>query len=94
MWRYAPSIAPFAANVGWGKAAGAKRGIIIRPIGAYIFGHIADRHGRKDAMVYALVLMGVSSLLIGLTPTYDSVGTIAPILLIVFRLAQGISFDI
>src|ERR1700684_2181270 len=67
-------------------------GIIIRPIGAYIFGNIADRRGRKDALVYALVLMGVSTLLIGLTPTYDSIGVVAPILLIVFRLIQGISF--
>jgi MFS family permease len=67
-------------------------GIIIRPIGAYIFGNIADRRGRKDAMVYALVLMGVSTLAIGLTPTYDSIGVAAPVLLILFRLAQGISF--
>lgn len=67
-------------------------GIMIRPVGAYIFGNIADRSGRRNAMVYALVLMGVSTLLIGLTPTYDSIGVIAPILLIVFRLAQGISF--
>ncbi|MBS0248294.1 MAG: MFS transporter [Proteobacteria bacterium] len=67
-------------------------GIIIRPVGAYIFGHIADRRGRKDALVWALVLMGVSTLLIGLTPAYDSIGVAAPILLIVFRLAQGISF--
>jgi len=67
-------------------------GIIIRPVGAYIFGHLADRRGRKDAMVYALVLMGVATLAIGLTPTYDSIGTAAPALLIVFRLLQGISF--
>jgi MFS family permease len=67
-------------------------GIIIRPVGAFIFGYIADRHGRKDAMVYALVLMGVSTLLIGLTPTYDSIGVVAPVLLILFRLMQGISF--
>jgi MFS family permease len=67
-------------------------GIIIRPVGAYIFGHIADRRGRKDALVWALVLMGVSTLAIGLTPAYDSIGAIAPILLIVFRLLQGISF--
>ncbi|MHB1702209.1 MAG: MFS transporter, partial [Acidobacteriaceae bacterium] len=46
-------------------------GIVIRPVGAYIFGNIADRVGRKDAMVYALVLMGASTLLIGLTPSYD-----------------------
>ena len=66
--------------------------IIIRPIGAYLFGHLADRYGRKDALVYALVLMGISTLLIGLTPSYDRVGVIAPILLILFRLVQGISF--
>ncbi len=67
-------------------------GIIIRPVGAFIFGHIADRIGRKDAMVYALVLMGGSTLAIGLTPSYDSIGVIAPVLLIVFRLIQGVSF--
>ncbi len=67
-------------------------GIVIRPVGAFIFGNIADRRGRRDAMVYALLLMGVSTLLIGLTPSYDSIGVTAPILLIVFRLLQGISF--
>lgn len=67
-------------------------GIIIRPVGAYIFGHLADRNGRKDALVSALVLMGVSTLLIGLTPSYDRIGIMAPVLLILFRLAQGISF--
>ena len=67
-------------------------GIIVRPVGAFIFGHIADRRGRKDAMVYALVLMGVATLLIGLTPTYDSIGVIAPVLLTLFRILQGISF--
>jgi MFS family permease len=67
-------------------------GIIVRPVGAFIFGHIADRRGRKDAMVWALVLMGLSTLAIGLTPSYDSIGTIAPVLLILFRICQGISF--
>src|ERR1700722_12572201 len=67
-------------------------GIVIRPVGAYIFGHIADRQGRTDALVYALVLMGVSTLLIGLTPSYDTIGVAAPALLILFRLVQGISF--
>ena len=82
-----PGLAAVAAAIGvYGI------GIIIRPIGAYIFGHIADRRGRRDALVYALVLMGISTLLIGLTPTYDSIGMIAPALLILFRLAQGISF--
>ena len=82
-----PAVAAVAAAIGvYGI------GIIIRPIGAYIFGNIADRRGRKDALVYALVLMGVSTLLIGLTPSYDSIGIAAPVLLIVFRLLQGISF--
>jgi MFS family permease len=82
-----PALAAVSAAIGvYGL------GIIIRPIGAYIFGHIADRAGRKDALVYALVLMGVSTLAIGLTPTYDSIGVAAPVLLIFFRLLQGISF--
>jgi MFS family permease len=82
-----PGVAAVAAAIGvYGL------GIMIRPIGAYIFGNIADRLGRKDALVYALVLMGVSTLLIGLTPGYDSIGVAAPVLLIVFRLLQGISF--
>lgn len=82
-----PSLAAIAAAIGvYGI------GIIIRPIGAYIFGHLADRHGRKDALVSALVLMGVSTLLIGVTPSYDRIGIAAPALLILFRLAQGISF--
>src|SRR5580693_2268340 len=82
-----PGLAAVAAAIGvYGL------GIIIRPVGAFVFGHIADRYGRKDAMVYALVLMGLSTLAIGLTPVYDSIGIAAPILLIVFRLFQGISF--
>ena len=82
-----PGVAAVAAAIGvYGI------GIMIRPIGAYIFGNLADRRGRKDALVYALVLMGVSTLLIGLTPGYDSIGVVAPALLIVFRLLQGISF--
>ncbi len=82
-----PALAAAAAAIGvYGL------GIIIRPVGAYLFGNIADRSGRRDAMVYALVLMGASTLLIGLTPTYDSIGIVAPVLLIIFRLAQGISF--
>jgi MFS family permease len=67
-------------------------GIVIRPVGAFIFGYIADRYGRKDALVYALVLMGGSTLAIGLTPTYASIGALAPVLLVIFRLVQGISF--
>jgi len=82
-----PGLAAISAAIGvYGL------GIIIRPVGAYIFGHLADRYGRKDALVWALVLMGISTLAIGLTPAYDSIGVTAPVLLICFRLLQGISF--
>jgi MFS family permease len=82
-----PGLAAAAAAIGvYGL------GIIIRPVGAFIFGNIADKFGRKDALVWALVLMGASTLAIGLTPTYATIGTTAPILLVVFRLCQGISF--
>ncbi len=82
-----PALAAIAAAIGvYGL------GLIIRPVGAFIFGHIADRRGRRDALVWALVLMGASTLLIGLTPTYDAIGVLAPALLILFRLLQGISF--
>jgi MFS family permease len=67
-------------------------GIIIRPVGAFIFGNIADKYGRKDSLVWALVLMGASTLAIGLTPTYATIGAVAPVMLIIFRLLQGISF--
>src|SRR5665213_3505103 len=67
-------------------------GIIIRPVGDMAEDVSADRRGRKDALVYALVLMGLSTLAIGLTPAYDSIGVMAPVLLIFFRLLQGISF--
>ena len=82
-----PGLAAVAAAIGvYGL------GIIIRPVGAFIFGNIADKIGRKDALVWALVLMGISTLGIGLTPTYDTIGVAAPVLLVVFRLIQGISF--
>ena len=82
-----PGLAAVAAAIGvYGF------GIIIRPVGAFIFGHMADRMGRKTALVYALVLMGLSTLAIGLTPAYDTIGVAAPILLLVFRFFQGISF--
>ncbi len=67
-------------------------GIVIRPVGAYIFGHIADRHGRKNALVYALTLMGVATLLIAITPGYAVLGALAVVFLLIFRILQGISF--
>ena len=66
-------------------------GFIARPIGGIIFGHYGDRVGRKKTLVIALILMGISSTLIGLLPTYAMIGVTAPILLTSLRFAQGLA---
>jgi len=66
-------------------------GFIARPIGGIIFGHFGDKVGRKKTLIMALILMGVSSTLIGLLPTYAMIGVTAPILLTSLRFAQGLA---
>ncbi|MBO0872484.1 MAG: MHS family MFS transporter [Pseudonocardia sp.] len=66
-------------------------GFLIRPIGAAIFGHYGDRFGRKPTLVVAMLMMGIATTAIGLLPTYSSVGLLAPLLLVVLRLAQGLA---
>tara|TARA_B100000941_G_scaffold60512_1_gene39778 strand:- start:2138 stop:3451 length:1314 start_codon:yes stop_codon:yes gene_type:complete len=66
-------------------------GFIARPIGGIIFGHFGDRIGRKKTLIAALMLMGISSTLIGLLPTYAMIGVTAPILLTLLRFAQGLA---
>jgi len=66
-------------------------GFIARPVGGIIFGHFGDRIGRKKTLVIALMLMGASSTLIGLLPTYAMIGIAAPILLTLLRFAQGLA---
>lgn len=61
-----------------------------RPIGSFIFGHFGDRIGRKSTLVGSLLLMGICTMLIGALPGYTSAGIIAPILLCILRLGQGI----
>jgi MFS family permease len=62
-----------------------------RPIGALFLGHVGDRVGRKKIMVFTLILMGVSTFLIGCLPTRAQVGGLAPVLLVLCRILQGIS---
>ena len=63
---------------------------IARPLGAILFGHFGDRFGRKNTFVMSLLVMGVSTMVIGLLPTYDSIGIWATLLLCLCRIGQGI----
>jgi MFS family permease len=66
-------------------------GFIARPIGAIIFGHFGDRIGRKKALVIALVLMAMATTLIGLLPSYKTIGVLAPLALVMLRCLQGLA---
>lgn len=65
-------------------------GFVARPLGGLVFGHYGDRIGRKTMLVLSLLLMGGATVLIGLLPTYDSIGILAPLALLVLRILQGI----
>ena len=65
-------------------------GFAARPVGAAIFGHWGDRIGRKATLISTLLLMGIASFLIGVLPTFATIGIWAPVLLVVLRILQGI----
>ena len=66
-------------------------GFVMRPIGGWLFGHLADHHGRRKALMLSVLLMCFGSLVIAVTPTYASIGTAAPVLLGLARIIQGLS---
>lgn len=67
-------------------------GFVARPLGGMLFGHYGDRIGRKPLMLLSLMMIGISTVCIGLLPTYAQIGLAAPVILVVLRLLQGIAY--
>jgi metabolite-proton symporter len=66
-------------------------GFFARPLGGIVFGHLGDRIGRKKALMVTLTMMGIGTVCVGLLPSYAKVGALAPVLLVLLRIVQGIA---
>jgi MFS family permease len=86
--QFFPKISPLAGTLASLGTFGA--GILARPLGALIFGHLGDRTGRKHVLVLTLVTAGGSTALVGLLPNYQQIGIAAPVLLLALRVLQGL----
>ncbi len=82
-----PTFAPLTGTLASFATFGV--GFFARPLGGMVFGHFGDRVGRKSMLVITLLMMGGATFFIGLLPTFDSVGLLAPVLLVVLRFVQG-----
>ncbi|MEU5701894.1 MFS transporter [Streptomyces aurantiacus] len=83
-----PTFSPVAGTLAAFATFGV--GFVARPLGSVLFGHIGDRHGRRPVLVASLLLTGAATVAVGCVPTYDSIGTAAPALLLVLRFLQGL----
>ncbi|MZF85159.1 MFS transporter [Streptomyces sp. SID5643] len=83
-----PTFSPVAGTLAAFATFGV--GFVARPLGSVLFGHIGDRRGRRPVLVASLLLTGASTVAVGCVPTYDSIGVIAPLLLLVLRFLQGL----
>src|SRR2546430_15535563 len=66
-------------------------GFLVRPFGALVFGRLGDLVGRKDTFLITILIMGTSTFLVGCLPSYDTIGFVAPVVLIALRMAQGLA---
>ncbi|MCW7943168.1 MFS transporter [Streptomyces hygroscopicus] len=83
-----PTFSPLAGTLAAFGTFGI--GFVARPLGSVLFGHIGDRHGRRPVLVASLLLTGAATVAVGCVPTYATIGTAAPVLLLVLRFLQGL----
>src|SRR6266487_1039803 len=84
---FSPKLSPLAAQLY--ALATFWVGFAARPVGGIVFGHFGDRLGRKAMLILTLMIMGITTFLVGVLPTYKDLGIIAPVLLVILRFAQG-----
>src|ERR687886_715109 len=85
---FSPEFSPLAATLS--SVATFAVGFVARPLGGVIFGHFGDKLGRKAMLVLTLNMMGIATFLVGLMPTFEQIGLLAPLLLVLLRVVQGI----